>query len=116
MFLVWAVAWRKIFANWMQGRLHGSRWLVLGHGPLAGRLWRDVKGKSGLGRLCFLEVGCEHVDTGALNMPVPEGSVSALPEFLERSWTGVILATEEPLGDAAPVSYTHLTLPTTPYV
>jgi exopolysaccharide biosynthesis polyprenyl glycosylphosphotransferase len=27
--------------------------------------------------------------------------VSALPEFLERSWTGVILATEEAPGDAA---------------
>jgi sugar transferase (PEP-CTERM system associated) len=99
MFLVWAVAWRKILATWVRSRLP-SRWLVLGCGPLASCLWRDVSSKSGLGQLSFLEEGSEDAGSRTVNMPVPEGSLSALPEFLERSWTGVILATKQAPGDA----------------
>jgi sugar transferase (PEP-CTERM system associated) len=100
MFLVWAITWRKILATSMQSRMRGCRWLVLGYGPLASCLWRDVSGKSGLGQLCFLEEGSGDAGSRAVNTPGPEGSVSALPEFLERSWTGVILATEQAPGDA----------------
>jgi exopolysaccharide biosynthesis polyprenyl glycosylphosphotransferase len=99
MFLVWAIVWRKVAATWMQSRVRG-RWLVLGYGPLASCLWHDVGGKSGLGQLCFLEEGSGDAGSRAVGMPGPEGSVSALPEFLERSWTGVILATEQAPGDA----------------
>ena len=53
-----------------------------------------------MGHLCFLEEGSEDAESRAVNMPVPEGSLSALPEFLKRSWTGVILATEQAPGDA----------------
>jgi sugar transferase (PEP-CTERM system associated) len=101
MFLVWAVAWRKIVSAWMQSRVRDCRWLVLGYGPLASCLWRDASGKSGLGQLCFLGEGSEDTGSRAVDMPVPEGSASALPEFLERSWTGVILATKEAPEDAA---------------
>ena len=101
MFLVWAVAWRKIVGTWVQSRVRGSRWLVVGYGPLASYLWRDVGGKSGLGQLCFLEVVGEDAGSRGVSMPAPEGSISGLPEFLERSWTGVILATEKPPGDEA---------------
>src|SRR5262249_50404526 len=73
-------------------------WLVVGYGPLASRLWRDVGRKSGLGELYFLEEGSED-GSRPVGMPGPEGSVSVLPEFLERSWTGVILATERAPGD-----------------
>jgi sugar transferase (PEP-CTERM system associated) len=98
MFLMWAVTWRKILATWRNRTL--GRWLVLGYGPLASCLWLDFGRKSGLGQLCFLEEGTEDAGSRAMDMPVPEGSVSALPEFLERSWTGVILATEEAPRDA----------------
>jgi len=98
MFLVWAVVWRKIIATWMQSRTPG-RWLVLGYGQLARCLWRDVGAKSGLGQLFFLNQGSEDAGS-AVHLPLPEGVVSALPEFLERSWTGVILATEQAPGDA----------------
>jgi sugar transferase (PEP-CTERM system associated) len=98
MFLVWAVVCRKIVAAWMQSRAPG-RWLVLGYGQLASCLWRDVGAKSGLGQLCFLNHGSE--DAGStVNTPLPEGVVSDLPRFLERSWSGVILATEQAPGDA----------------
>jgi sugar transferase (PEP-CTERM system associated) len=100
MFLVWAVAWRKIVATWIQRRRRPN-WLVIGYGPLASCLWRDVGGKSGLGELCFIEDGSEYAAPHAVDMPMPEGAVSALPEFLERSWTGVILATTIPPADAA---------------
>jgi sugar transferase (PEP-CTERM system associated) len=100
MFLVWAVVSRKILATWVQRRTPG-RWLVLGYGPLASCLWRDIGRKSELGQLCFLKQGRENTGSRAADMPVPEGSVSALPEFLKRSWSGVILATEEAPGDAA---------------
>jgi sugar transferase (PEP-CTERM system associated) len=99
MFLLWAVAWRRILATWMRSR-KSSRWLVLGFGALASCLWRDVGSKSGLGQLYFLEERSEDAGSRAVDMPAPEGSVSALSEFLERSWTGVILATEEAPGDA----------------
>ena len=99
MFLVWAVAWRKMVAIWMQSRMRGYRWLVLGYGSLASYLWRDVRGNRGLGQVCFLDDLSKDSGSWAVEMPVAEGSVSALPEFLERSWTGVILATEQALGD-----------------
>jgi sugar transferase (PEP-CTERM system associated) len=98
MFLAWAVAWRKIVANWMKRRMPG-RWLVLGYGPLARSLWKDVERKNGLGQLCFLEE--ENAGPRAVDMPGPEGSVLTLQTFLERSWSGVILATEEAPADAA---------------
>jgi len=100
MFLLWALVWRKVVATWMRSR-KGGRWLVLGYGTLASCLWRDVGGKSRLGQLFFLEDGSENAGSRAVDMPGPAGSVSALPELLERSWTGVILATEEALGNAA---------------
>src|SRR5262249_35502923 len=56
----------------------------------------DVGTKSGLGQLYFLNEGSE--DAGS--MPRPEGIGSALPELLDLSWTGVILATEQPPEDA----------------
>jgi sugar transferase (PEP-CTERM system associated) len=99
MFLPWAVICRKILATWMRSRTVG-RWLVLGYGRLARCLWRDVGRKSGLGQLCFLNAASEDDRSRAVKMPGPEGSMSDLPEFLERSWTGVILATEETPGDA----------------
>lgn len=100
MFLVWAVAWRKVFATWMRSH-KGGRWLVLGHGALASSLWRDVgRDKSGLGQFFFLKEESENVGSSAVDMPGPEGSVSALAEFLSESWRGVILATEEVPRDA----------------
>jgi exopolysaccharide biosynthesis polyprenyl glycosylphosphotransferase len=99
MFLVWAIVWRKIVATWMQSRIPG-RWLVLGDGSLASCLWHEVGGKSGLGQLCFLREAGEDAGSRAVDMPAPEGSVSALPDFLKRSWNGVILATAQPPGDA----------------
>jgi sugar transferase (PEP-CTERM system associated) len=99
MFLVWAVAWRRIIATWMKSRMPG-RWLVLGYGPLASCLWRDVRGTSGLGQLCFLKEGSEDEKARTAKMPRPEGSLSLLPKFLEQSWTGVILATQQTPGDA----------------
>jgi exopolysaccharide biosynthesis polyprenyl glycosylphosphotransferase len=76
-----------------------STWPVLGSGPLASCLWHDVSSKSGLGQLCFLEERTEDAGSRTENMPVPGGSLSALPKFLDRSWTGVILATERPPGE-----------------
>jgi sugar transferase (PEP-CTERM system associated) len=102
MFLVWAVSWRKILATWMRSRAP-ARWLVLGYGSLASHLWRDIAGNSAIGQLLFLEEeeeGSECAETRPVNMPVPEGRLSALPEFLKRWWTGVILATEQVPGDA----------------
>jgi sugar transferase (PEP-CTERM system associated) len=106
MFLLWAITWRKIVATWIRRRTL-YHWLVLGCGPLASCLWRDVSGKRGksvksgpLGQLCFLEEGSEHAESRVVGMPVPEGSLSALPKFLERSWTGIILAIEQAPGDA----------------
>jgi sugar transferase (PEP-CTERM system associated) len=99
MFLLWAVAWRKIVATWMRGRTP-RRWLVLGYGSLASWLWRDVGGKSGLDQLCFLEEGSEDAGLRAVDMPIPAGSVTALPEFLDHSWSGVVMATEQAPGDA----------------
>jgi len=101
MFLVWAVAWRKILAKRVKSRTP-NRWLVLGYGPLASCLWRDVSGKSGkssLGKLCFLAEGSEHAGSRVLKMPAAEGSLSDLAKFLHRSWTGVILATKHAPGD-----------------
>jgi exopolysaccharide biosynthesis polyprenyl glycosylphosphotransferase len=94
MFLVWAIAWRKLIAKWVKSR-KPNRWLVLGCGPLARRLWHDVSETSGMGQLCFLEEGSEKAGSWTVNMPVPEGRLSALPEFLKRSWSGVILATKQ---------------------
>ena len=73
---------------------------MLGYGTLASCLWCDVGRKSGLGQFCFLKAGSEDDGSRRVDMPGPEGSVSALPELLQRSWTGVILATEEAPGDA----------------
>ena len=94
MFLLWAIAWRKGVAAWTQSRTHHSRWLVLGYGPLAQCLWRDVGRNSGLGTLYFIEFGNEDTKSHPVSMPLPEGKVSAMAEFLKRSWTGVILATQ----------------------
>jgi len=109
MFLLWAVAWRKIVAAWMRSRRE-NRWLVLGWGALASFLWRDVGRRSGLGHFCFLEEGRNDVGSPAVNAPGPEGSVFDLSKFLERKWTGVILATEEALGDAALIELTQARL------
>ena len=94
MFLVWAVAWRSALAARMRSR-KGGRWLVLGYGELASRLWHDVSRTRGLGQFYFLRERSEDVRAKEIGMPGPEGTLLALPEFLERSWTGVVLATEE---------------------
>ena len=99
MFLAWAITWRKILASWMGSRTP-DRWLVLGYGQLANWLWRDMGASGGLGQLCFLDEQSEYAGVRPVNMPRPDGSVSALPEFLEHSWSGVILATEQPPQDA----------------
>ncbi|MGI9403234.1 MAG: sugar transferase [Hyphomicrobium sp.] len=97
MFMIWAVAWRIVLATWMRSRKPG-RWLVLGYGPLASCLWRDVSRSSGLGQLFFLKEGSQ--DVGSAELPSAEGNLTALPEFLELRWTGVILATEAAPEDA----------------
>ena len=93
MFLVWAIAWRNVVATWAQSRVP-RRWLVLGYGPLASHLWRETRGNTGLGRLCFLKQGNEDAELRAVGMPRPEGSTSAVSAIFEESWSGVILATE----------------------
>ena len=46
-----------------------------------------------------------------------EGSVTCVPSLVGGKVIGsVLLETADPLDDGGPVSYTHLTLPTTPYV
>src|SRR5262249_26432398 len=99
LFLLWAITWRKILASWMGSRTP-SRWLVLGYGQLASWLWRDVGASGALGQLCFLDEQSGDAGLRPVAMPSPEGSVSALPKFLDHSWTGVILATEQPPKDA----------------
>ena len=101
MFLVWATVCRVIFATWMQSRLRAYTWLVLGYGQLAKCLWRDVRRARDIGKFSFLEVDCEDMPSRPVDMPKPEGTVSTLPLLLDRSWTGVILATEDPPSEPA---------------
>ncbi len=107
LFLIWAIVWRKILAGWFRSRTRRC-WLVLGYGPLANGLRRDVVRKGGLGQLCFLREGGDVAQSE--DVPRAEGSLSALPEFLERSWTGIILATEQAPRDATMRNLMHARL------
>jgi exopolysaccharide biosynthesis polyprenyl glycosylphosphotransferase len=100
LFALWASLWRVAVSRWSLRRASGIQWLVLGAGQRAVQLRRDFRAQKGRGRLHFLEArNGERSSEWAEDSKSLIGDLSALESILHKGWTGVIVASEEPLPD-----------------
>ncbi len=99
-FAAWAALTRYLAMLWMRDVAGRLRWLVLGDGVRAARLWQDFRMARLNGELCFLtdRQAPAPADFGA-EPPRVLGPIGELDANLGATWSGVVIATESALHD-----------------
>lgn len=95
-FVVWATASRFFAARYHREQSGQARWLVLGAGEKAARLYRDFARARRETELSFLSCGYENRDPA---LPQGIGTADDLQQVLGQGWSGIIVAAGGPLSD-----------------
>lgn len=99
-FAVWAALARVVLSSVVRALRRDLRWLVLGTGECAYQVWCDFKGAQPTEELSFFrtspnETRIENEETRVYVLD----DVDSLDECLSRTWSGVVLATDDPMQD-----------------
>lgn len=97
-FAIWAALIRYFVSTWARSRAESVRWLVLGVGEPAVRLWRDFRNAETEGEMYFLALD-EHDRSAATShgLPAPRGTLDDFPSL--TGYTGLIITLDPPLPD-----------------
>lgn len=97
-FAIWAALVRYFVSKWALSRAESVRWLVLGTGEPAARLWKDFRDARAEGEMHFLALN-EHDRNEAVSygLPMPLGTLDDLPSM--PGYTGLIITLDPPLPD-----------------
>lgn len=97
-FAIWAALARYFVSNWARSRAESVRWLVLGTGEPAVRLWKDFRDARAEGEMHFLALN-EHDrrDATSHGLPAPLGTLDDLSSM--PGYTGLIITLDPPLPD-----------------
>lgn len=97
-FAIWAALVRFIATRWACGRADTQRWLVLGAGESASRLWHDFNNTSADGEMHFFVINDEdRNEAKSRNLPNPIATISNFPDT--GPYTGIIITLAPPLPD-----------------
>lgn len=96
-FAIWAAASRLAAARYHREQSGQAKWLVLGSGEKAARLYRDFARARREAELSFLRFDAEAPDPA---LPRAVGSADELGRALGQGWSGIIVAAGGPLSDA----------------
>jgi len=86
---------RIIVGRLLRDKADRMRWLVLGTRECLAKVWTDHRAGAFLGDMTMLAADAAQGEDGT---PV-EGSCDQLDRYLNRRWTGVVIANPERLGD-----------------
>jgi len=98
LFAIWAALVRYFVSKWARIRAESVRWLVLGAGEPAIRLWNDFRETQEEGDMHFMALD-EHEcnDAATRGLPVSLGTLDDLSSI--TNCTGVVITLEPPLPD-----------------
>lgn len=97
-FAIWAALARYFVSNWARSRAESVRWLVLGTGEPAVRLWKDFRDARAEGEMHFLALdGHDRNEAVSRGLPVPLGTLEDLSSM--PGYTGLIITLDPPLPD-----------------
>lgn len=97
-FAVWAALVRYFISKWARSRAESVRWLVLGTGEPAVRLWRDFQDARTEGELHFFALNEQDRHEALTHgLPAPLGTLDDFPSM--SGYTGLIITLEPPLPD-----------------
>ncbi|MEH1823013.1 MAG: sugar transferase [Nostoc sp.] len=98
-FTIWAVMLRLLAVKWVRSHTQQSRWLMLGASETSLQFGQIFLESNSLGRLFVLSETSQNTTQSTDNRLNHVGSLNDLPNWIQQSWSGVIVATQIDLSD-----------------